>query len=133
VTAPGEETAAVEEVAVKEAEEVAPVEAESSAKPKSDKLPAEGEGTDWVADDGTHSIPDGFSIKGNASSRIYHPIESPSYEATDAEIYFASPEAAERHGFRLPKTMQHAGTATADAASAVAEAAADKVEESTEE
>ena len=56
--------------------------------------------------DGTHHIPEGFPIKGNANSGLYHPKESHSYENTIAEIYFASAEAAEAHGYRLPKAMQ---------------------------
>lgn len=73
---------------------------------RSSLLPTEGEGTDWVPGDGTQNIPDGFPLKGNASSRIYHPEESSSYEKTIAEIYFATPEAAEAAGYRLPKTLQ---------------------------
>lgn len=73
---------------------------------RSKNLPNEGEGTDWVPGDGTHDVPEGFPFKGNASSKIYHPTTSPSYANTIAEIYFATPEAAERFGYRLPKTMQ---------------------------
>ncbi len=78
-----------------------------------DSLPAEGEGVDWVAGDGTNNVPEGFTIKGNASSRIYHPESSPSYENTIAEVYFATPEAAERAGYRMPKSLQRASEASA--------------------
>lgn len=78
----------------------------------SSKLPAEGEGVDWVPGTGTNDIPDGFPIKGNASSHIYHPPESSSYDNTVAEIYFATPEAAERAGYRPPKSLEKAGEAT---------------------
>lgn len=81
----------------------------------SSNLPAEGEGTDWVAGDGTNEIPDGFTIKGNASSHIYHPEASPSYDNTIAELYFSSPEAAERAGYRMPKSLEKAGEAAATA------------------
>lgn len=83
----------------------------------SSKLPTEGEGTDWVAGDGTETVPDGFPIKGNASSKIYHPIESPAYENTIAEIYFATPEGAGAAGYRAPKNLQHAGSDAASGAS----------------
>lgn len=88
---------------------------------KSSKLPADGEGTDWVAGDGADNVPDGFPIKGNASSKIYHPEESPNYSNTIAEIYFANGEVAEAHGYRLPKTLEKAAAEAGDAA---AEAAA---------
>lgn len=76
---------------------------------RSSKLPGEGEGTDWVAGDGTQDVPEGFPLKGNASSRIYHPEESSSYNKVIAEIYFATPEAAEAAGYRLPKSLQPSG------------------------
>jgi small subunit ribosomal protein S1 len=118
--------------------ETAPVEAEAAAEeaPKataSSKLPSEGQGEDWVAGDGTNNIPDGFPLKGNASSRIYHPQESGSYDVTVAEIYFATPEAAERAGYRLPKNLQAAGESAAAAAAKAAEEAAESASESGEE
>lgn len=91
---------------------------------RSSKLPDAGEGSDWVAGDGTETIPEGFPIKGNASSRIYHPENSPSYGTTIAEIYFATPEAAERAGYRLPKSLQQAGESAADTAASLAQQAA---------
>jgi len=112
--------AAAEAVTEPVAAEATPVEAsaeaQESAAPGNSRLPAEGEGTDWVAGDGTDAVPDGFSIKGNASSRIYHPVESPSYDNTVAEIYFATPEAAEKEGYRLPKNMQRAAAGAAGGA-----------------
>ncbi|MDQ3539933.1 MAG: trigger factor [Chloroflexota bacterium] len=87
-----------------------------AANATSGNLPAEGEGTDWVAGDGTNDIPDGFTIKGNASSHIYHPEASSSYDNTIAEIYFSSPEAAERAGYRMPKNLEKAGEAAATTA-----------------
>jgi len=93
---------------------------------KSSKLPAEGEGTDWVAGDGTDTIPEGFPIKGNASSKIYHPEASPSYNNTIAEIYFATPEAAEAAGYRLPKALQQAGESAAETAASAVEQAAEQ-------
>lgn len=82
---------------------------------RSGNLPAEGEGTDWFAGDGTNEVPEGFPIKGNASSLIYHPESSPSYDNTIAEVYFATPEAAEQAGYRLPKSLQRASEASASA------------------
>lgn len=123
--------AEVAEVAEKiEGEEApAPADGPTAHRTAASKLPDEGEGSDWVSGDGTNNVPDGFSIKGNASSKIYHPIESPNYNNTIAEIYFATPEAAERFGYRLPKTLQHAAEAAANSAANLARAAADAASE----
>lgn len=117
-----ETTAAVAEADV----ETEPEAAEAPAATRSSKLPESGEGTEWVAGDGTDSVPDGFTIKGNASSKIFHPEESPNYTNTIAEIYFATPEAAEAHGYRLPKTLQQAGESAGSLMKDVAQKAADE-------
>jgi len=46
--------------------------------------------------------PEGFPIKGNEDSKIYHVPESPHYGRTVAEVWFASTEAAEAAGFEPP-------------------------------
>jgi large subunit ribosomal protein L17 len=56
-----------------------------------------GEGSHAALEDG--SMPDGFPVKGNANSMKYHTPESPAYQRTTAEVWFASPEAAEAAGF----------------------------------
>ncbi len=81
---------------------------------RNSRLPTEGEGSDWVAGDGTGTVPEGFPLKGNASSKIYHPTGSPSYEHTIAEIYFATDDAAQSAGYRLPKNMHVTADATPD-------------------
>ena len=123
-----EKTAEVAET-IEGEEEPAPADAPAAKRTASSKLPTEGEGTDWVAGDGTNNIPEGFSIKGNASSRIYHPEESGSYSNTVAEIYFATPEAAEAAGYRLPKTLQNAADAAASSVADLAKKAADTASE----
>ena len=45
-----------------------------------------GEGSAAPAADG--SGPEGFTVKGNASSMIYHDETSPAYEETRAEVWF---------------------------------------------
>lgn len=52
------------------------------------------------------SEPEGFPVKGNASSRLYHLPGTPFYDATDAEIWFASADDAEAAGFELPKSQR---------------------------
>ena len=60
-----------------------------------------GEGSAAPAADG--SAPEGFTVKGNASSMIYHDENSPSYDETVAEVWFVSAAHAEAAGFRPPR------------------------------
>ena len=60
-----------------------------------------GEGSAAPAADG--SGPEGFSVKGNASSMIYHDESSPAYDETVAEVWFVSAAHAEAAGFRPPR------------------------------
>ncbi len=84
---------------------------ETSASSNSGRLVLEGErGEGWVRGDGENNVPDGFPIKGNADSMIYHPPGSRVYGSTIAEYYFASPEVAESHGFRAAKGASKADT-----------------------
>lgn len=52
-------------------------------------------------DDG--SGPEGWTIKGNADSMIYHTPASHSYHATKAEVWFDTEERAVAAGFRAPR------------------------------
>ena len=52
------------------------------------------------------SAPEGFTIKGNADSMLYHPPDTPFYERTVAEVWFDSPESAEAAGFSLPASLR---------------------------
>ena len=60
-----------------------------------------GEGSAAPAADG--SGPEGFTVKGNASSMIYHDETSPAFEETRAEVWFLSSAHAEAAGFRPPR------------------------------
>jgi uncharacterized membrane protein len=51
---------------------------------------------------GVQDCPDGYPIKGNASSRIYHDTASPVYAATRPEVCFATEDAALAAGYRAP-------------------------------
>ncbi len=46
-----------------------------------------------------HEAPEGYPIKGNADSMKYHQPDGRWYEQTVAEVWFATPEAAEEAGF----------------------------------
>ena len=60
-----------------------------------------GEGSAAPAPDG--SGPDGFTVKGDASSMVYHDETSPAFEETRAEVWFLSAAHAEAAGFRAPR------------------------------
>ncbi|HEU0041064.1 MAG TPA: 50S ribosomal protein L17 [Jiangellaceae bacterium] len=49
------------------------------------------------------SAPEGFDVKGNEDSKLYHVPGFPSYDATVAEVWFRTAEAAEAAGFSKPK------------------------------
>jgi len=61
-------------------------------------LPPEGEG--WRRGDGGLTAPDGYPLKGNINSRIYHAPSGRSYHETIADIYFATDDMAHQAGFR---------------------------------
>jgi large subunit ribosomal protein L17 len=71
-----------------------------------------GEGSAAPLADG--SAPEGFDIKGNQDSMKYHTPESPWYEQTVAEVWFATQEAAEAAGFVAPESMPDADEAEAE-------------------
>ena len=50
--------------------------------------------------------PDGFPVKGNESSMLYHVPDSAFYDRTVAEVWFDSAESAEAAGFQLPPSQQ---------------------------
>ena len=50
--------------------------------------------------------PEGFAIKGNADSMLYHVPGSRSYNQTKAEVWFATEEDAEAAGFSKPPSQQ---------------------------
>ena len=52
------------------------------------------------------SAPEGFDIKGNADSMLYHVPGSRYYKATKAEAWFATAEDAERAGFSAPPSAK---------------------------
>ena len=78
-----------------------------------------GEGSAAPLADG--SQPEGYPIKGNADSMLYHEPGGRWYEQTVAEVWFATPEAAEAAGFRAPGGRADAddeGSASDDTADA---------------
>jgi large subunit ribosomal protein L17 len=64
-----------------------------------------GEGSHAPLDD-ANEAPEGFPIKGNEDSKLYHVPGSAHYDRTVAEVWFATPEAAEAAGFELPASQR---------------------------
>jgi large subunit ribosomal protein L17 len=106
--------------ATKAAEAEAPVEESTEATAADATEAPYGEGSHAPLADG--SAPDGFPIKGNQDSMKYHTPESPWYEQTVAEVWFATQEAAEAAGFVAPESMPDAEEAEEAEESAAAEA-----------
>ena len=93
------DTSAEAEAAV--SDEAVEVEVEESV---SDDEHPYGAGSHAALEDG--SQPDGFTIKGNADSMLYHVPGSEYYDRTVAEVWFATEEDAETAGFSLPPSQQ---------------------------
>jgi large subunit ribosomal protein L17 len=81
----------------------AEVKPEAAAKTEEADAPA---GSHAPLEDG--SMPAGFEIKGNASSKLYHVPDSSHYDRTVAEIWFADAESAEAAGYQLPPSQRKA-------------------------
>ncbi len=80
--------------------------------PASAELP---KGAIAATEDG--SAPEGYDVKGNADSGLYHVPGSSFYNRTVAEFWFATAEDAEAAGFQLPPSQRK----KADAADAAVE------------
>jgi len=63
-----------------------------------------GAGSRAALDDG--SEPEGFPIKGNADSMLYHTPGSEYYDRTVAEVWFRTEEDAEMAGFAVPPSQE---------------------------
>lgn len=100
-TLPGAESAAAEDIQATEAE--ASHTAEPAGHLATDK--PYGEGSAAPEPDG--SGPEGYTVKGNAQSMIYHDETSAAYEETVAEVWFESAAHAEAAGFRAPRRSRH--------------------------
>jgi large subunit ribosomal protein L4 len=106
--------AVARESEVTEAPKAKPAKAKEAkpAKAKKEAEPAAADGADYGP--GSHapledgSEPEGYPIKGNAGSKLYHVPGSSHYNRTVAEVWFASEEDAENAGFQLPPSQRKA-------------------------
>jgi large subunit ribosomal protein L17 len=92
------------------AEETAAAEVEESASTADAPY---GEGSHAVLED-VNEAPEGFPIKGNEDSMLYHRPGTRFYDNTVAEVWFATDEAAEAAGFSLPKSQQETEESSED-------------------
>jgi large subunit ribosomal protein L4 len=76
------------------------------------------------------SEPEGFPIKGNADSMLYHVPGSSFYKRTVAEVWFKTAEAAEAAGFELPPSQREKADGADDAEETNAESSAAAEEQS---
>jgi large subunit ribosomal protein L17 len=90
-----------DETAKASPETAADVEVEES---ESDDEHPYGAGSHAAPEDG--SQPDGFPIKGNADSMLYHSPGSEYYDRTVAEVWFKTEEDAESAGFAKPPSQE---------------------------
>ena len=97
--APATEAPATEVPAA--AEQTAPAEVEESS--STEDAPY-GEGSHAPLADGGQ--PEGFPVKGNDGSKLYHLPGTSHYDRTVAEVWFASADAAEAAGFALPPSQR---------------------------
>ena len=103
-SAPAEEaTAPADEATTEETDTEESTSAETATE-ESAEAPY-GEGSHAPLDDPAQA-PEGFEIKGNADSMLYHVPGSSHYDRTVAEVWFASEEAAEAAGFAKPASQQ---------------------------
>ena len=85
-----------------------------------------------ATDDG--EAPEGYEIKGNAQSMLFHTPDSRYYKATKAEVWFDTEESAVAAGFSKPGTTaadteEAAEAEAAPAANQASDTAADEAEE----
>ena len=97
-------TASVEPEVEVEVVDVGDAADETAADSASDETAADSaSGSDSAAPLEDGSAPSAeFVVKGNRDSMLYHTIESPYFGQTVAEVWFTTPEAAEKAGFTAP-------------------------------
>ncbi len=80
---------------------------------EAEALAGEWAGSVQATEDG--EMPEGYPIKGNAGSMLYHEPGTRYYKATKAEVWFDSAESAEAAGFAKPGAKKQEDVAEASA------------------
>jgi len=107
------------------AEEYAQGDADADGEINADDQSPHGPGSHAPLEDASE-MPEGYPIKGNAQSMLYHEPDSRYYKATKAEVWFDTVESAEAAGFSKPGADKEE---TEEAAADSADDAADEAEE----
>jgi hypothetical protein len=105
-TLPGAESAAAEASLLEEQDTPSDGLASHRAEPAGHLALAQPYGEGSAAPTADGSAPEGFTVKGDASSMTYHDESSPSYEETAAGVWFMSVAHAEAAGFRPPRRVR---------------------------
>lgn len=118
----GEEVAsaeAAEEVVVDEATEVesTTMDSDSDGEVNATDTSPYGDGSHALIDGDPDQMPEGYPVKGNDDSKLYHNEDSPFYGRTKAEVWFVDDAAAEAAGFSKPESQQKKEDEAANAAS----------------
>lgn len=71
----------------------------SVPQPDPTQTPAEPHGPGSIGPDANGAGPQGWTVKANEESKLYHSPESPSFGVTRAEVWFRDVETAEAAGF----------------------------------
>ena len=103
-------------VAASQTAKATPAPAAAAPAPAEDTTPAEVEESSSTEDapygEGSHAPladggqPEGFPVKGNDGSKLYHLPGTSHYDRTVAEVWFADADAAESAGFALPPSQR---------------------------
>jgi len=115
--APADDDSPADEASVDEAEVAETSDVAETSEAKSATLDSDNDGEVNAVDESPYgdgsraatdddAMPEGFEIKGNASSKLYHVPGSSFYNRTKAEVWFATEEAAEAAGFQKPASQR---------------------------
>lgn len=96
-----EEQPTVDDVQDTHEEEYAAGDADNDGETNAVDASPHGEGSHALLDD-VDEMPEGYPIKGNAQSKLFHEPDSRYYKATKAEVWFDTVESAEAAGFSKP-------------------------------
>jgi large subunit ribosomal protein L22 len=106
---------AAEEAPVSEVESTT-IDSDSDGAVNADDESPYGSGSHALVDGDPEIMPDGFPVKGNDGSKLYHNEDSPFYGRTKAEVWFKDDAAAEAAGFSKPESQQKKEAAADEAA-----------------